>query len=40
MSEQENPKNEEMNQNEIPEEELAEVSGGATMVELGVGGHQ
>jgi hypothetical protein len=33
MNEQEIKKNEELDQNEIPEQELNEVSGGATMVE-------
>jgi len=40
MDEKQNTKNEELKQNEIPEEELSEVSGGATMVERGADGHQ
>jgi bacteriocin-like protein len=40
MNEQQETKNEELNQNEIPEEELSEVSGGATMVERTAGGQQ
>jgi hypothetical protein len=40
MSEQQNTTNEELNQSEIPEEELSEVSGGATMVERTAGGPQ
>ena len=40
MDKQQNTKDEELKQNEIPEEELGEVSGGATMVERGTDGHQ
>ena len=40
MNEQQDTKNEELNENEIPEQELSEVSGGITMVERSAGGPQ